>query len=103
MPISIRVASEYDKEWHCDDDLLSGRFDVFCALYVASIEVDGVYRHRRPAMHAARDSLLDRFPGDYAHTLRDINNNKSISDEELAAALDAAYKALQAKSGSIWK
>jgi len=88
---------------NCDDDLASSRYSVFCALYFASIEVDGVYRHRRPAMHAARDSLWDRFPGDYAHMLRDINNNKSISDEELVVTLDVAYKALQAKIGSIWQ
>lgn len=88
---------------NCDDDSASNRFSVFCALYVASIEVAGVYRHRRPALQAARDDLWARFPGEYAHMLRDINNNPSISDEELVAALDAAYKALHAKIGSIWQ
>jgi len=88
---------------NCDDDLALNQFSVFCALYVASIEIDGIYRHRRPAMQAARDSLWDRFPGDYAHTLRDINNDKSNSDEELVAALDVAYTELQAEIGSTWQ
>jgi hypothetical protein len=88
---------------NCDDDLASDRFSVFCALYVASIKVDGVYRHRRPAMEAARDSLRVRYPGEYAHLLRDINNNKSISDEELVDALGTAYNALQSAMGSIWE
>lgn len=85
---------------NCDDDVASDRFSIFCALYVASIESDGVYRHRRPAMRAARGSLRDRFPGDYVHMLRDINNNKSISDDELVVALDVAYAALLAEMGS---
>lgn len=88
---------------NCDDDLASNQFSVFCALYVASIEIDGVYRHRRPAMQAARDILWDRFPGDYAHMLRDINNNDSISDEELIMSLEKAYTALQNEMGSIWQ
>ena len=87
---------------NCDDDLASNRYSVFCALYVASIDISGVYRHRRPAMQAVRDSLWARFPGEYAHRLRDINNTTSISDEELVEALDAAYIALQSEIGSIW-
>lgn len=88
---------------NCDDDSESKRFSVFCALYVASIEIAGVYRHRRPAIHAVRDGLRARFPGDYAHMLRDINNNTSISDAEFVHALDAAYTALQDEIGSIWQ
>ena len=88
---------------NCDDDSASNRFSVFCALYVASIEVAGVYRHRRPAIQAARDGLWARFPGEYAHMLRDINNNTSISDGELVEALGSVYTALQAEIGSIWQ
>jgi len=93
----------FNGDRNCDDDLASNRFSVFCALYVASIETDGVYRHRRPAMQAARDGLWAQFPGEYAHLLRDINNNKSISDEELINTLEKAYTALQAAMGSIWE
>lgn len=75
---------------NCDDDIAANHFSVFCALYAASIEVAGVYRHRRPAMRAARDELERRYPGDYAHRLRDINNNQDIADETLMAALEAA-------------
>jgi hypothetical protein len=88
---------------NCDDDMVSDRFSVFCALYVASTEIAGVYRHRRPAMHAVREHLWDRYPGDYAHKLRDINNNVSISDEELIDGLNSAYEALQAEIGTIWQ
>ena len=92
-----------DGDRNCDDDKTANRFSVFCALYVASIEVDGVYRHRRPALQAARDSLWERYPGEYAHMLRDINNNASIPDAKLIESLDATYAALQAQMGSLWQ
>jgi hypothetical protein len=79
----------------CDDDLAANRYSVFCALYHSSIEIDGVYRHRRPAMRAARKALLNAYPGDYVHTLRDINNDPLIRDEAIAAALKQAHRQLQ--------
>lgn len=88
---------------NCDDDMASGRLSVFCALYAASIEVAGVYRHRRPAIQAVRDHLWERFPGDYVHMLRDINNNAAISDSQLLDAFDSAYTALQSHLGSTWE
>jgi len=75
---------------NCDDDISAGRFSVFCALYYASIEIAGTYRHRRPAIQAVRDELWDRFPGDYAHMLRDINNNTDISDAAFIETFDLA-------------
>lgn len=75
---------------NCDDDVATGQFSIFCALYYASVEVAGVYRHRRPAMRAVRDDLRRRYPGQYAHTLRDINNNSAIPDESFIEAVDSA-------------
>ena len=105
-----------DGDRNCDDDKTANRFRCSCPhadfrvsrgawteLYVASIEVDGVYRHRRPALQAARDSLWERYPGEYAHMLRDINNNASIPDAKLIESLDATYAALQAQMGSLWQ
>lgn len=84
----------------CEDDLAASRCSVFCALDASSIEIDGCYRHPRPAMRAARAVHREEYPGDYAHTLRDINNNTSIPDEALIAALAEAYLRLQAEPGS---
>jgi hypothetical protein len=75
---------------NCDDDAATGQFSVFCSLYQASIEVAGEYRHRRPAMQAVREELQRRYPGQYAHRLRDINNTATISNESLIEALDSA-------------
>ena len=92
-----------DGDRNCDDDVESERVSIFCALYVASLEIDGIYRHRRPAMQAVRDTLWSRFPGEYVHTLRDINNNAEISDVELVEALDSAHSKLQTMVGTVWE
>lgn len=85
---------------NCDDDIALGRFSVFCALYLASLEIDGVYRHRRPAIQYVRDELSNRFPGEYVHLLRDINNNPDIPDAMLAEAFDSASLRLISESDS---
>jgi hypothetical protein len=41
-------------------------------------------------MRAARLVLDRRYPGQYAHRLRDINNNSAIPDESFLDAIDAA-------------
>jgi hypothetical protein len=75
---------------NCDDDIQLNELSIFCALYVASLEIDGVYRHRRPVMNEVRYVLLDRYPGDYMHLLRDVNNRTDISDQALIGAFDSA-------------
>jgi hypothetical protein len=123
MPIAIRRADRRDAEWmgsgfpvsqtdidivdraieiltaqgvrnpegdrNCDDDIEMNRMSIFCALYAASIDVDGVYRHRR-----LRHELIDEFPGDYAHLLRDINNRSDIPDEALIGSFESARSKL---------
>lgn len=79
---------------NCDDDAASGSLSVFCALYLASIEVAGVYRHRRPAIQSVRDVLRTRFPGEYEHMLRDINNRAEIPDSAFVEAFGAARAGL---------
>lgn len=79
---------------NCDDDSETGNFSFYCSLYWASIEVDGVYRHRRPAMQAVRREMVKRFPGDYVHKIRDINNNPQITNQELMDILDSVINDL---------
>lgn len=83
----------------CDDDIETGNFSFYCSLYYASIEVDGVYRHRRPAMQAVRKELVKRYPGNYVHRIRDINNNPEITNEELLEVLDTVISELTLELG----
>ena len=78
----------------CDDDIETGNFSLYCSVYYASIEVDGVYRHRRPAMQALRREMVKRYPGDYVHRIRDINNNPKITNQELVDILDSVINDL---------
>ncbi|MDT0594794.1 hypothetical protein [Glaciecola petra] len=78
----------------CDDDIQTGKFSFYCSLYYAAIEVDGVYRHRRPAMQAIRNELVKRYPGNYIHRIRDINNNPQVTNEELLEVLDVVIDKL---------
>lgn len=80
----------------CSDDRAESKFSVYCAMYVASLETAGLYRHRRPAMQELRRSLTDRFPGDYVHQLRDINNDPSVTNERILEAIDLTIDRLTA-------
>jgi len=82
---------------NCDDDLTNENFSVFCALYSASIQVSGTYRHRRPAMQAVRNEALRRYPGQYLHRLRDINNRADIADQALIETLETVRDQLSMK------
>lgn len=52
------------------------------------------YRHRRPALRVARSQLINDFPGEYAHRLRDINNREEVSEEELIESFQMARSRL---------
>lgn len=84
---------------NCEDDINTGNFSFYCALYHAAIEVDGVYRHRRPAMQYVRQELVKRYPGNYVHRIRDINNNPEITNKELLDVLDSVISQLSLKLG----
>ena len=81
----------------CDDDIETGNFSFYCALYYAAIDVDGVYRHRRPAMQAVRKELVKRYPGNYVHRIRDLNNNPEITNQELLEVIDVVIDQLTLK------
>lgn len=82
---------------NCDDDEANGSYSIYCAMYQASIDIAGVYRHRRPAMEVFRDILREHYPGNYVHTIRDINNTSSIPDQDLAEMLDKARSRLESE------
>ncbi len=82
-------------ERNCDDESAVGSVSLFCALYLASLEITGVYRHHRQAIKRVRMELVDRFPGDRNHLLQDVNDDTGVSDEALIAAVEAARAKIQ--------
>jgi hypothetical protein len=80
----------------CDDSTYPYRWSVFCALHQASIDVDGEYRHLRPAMQVVREAIQRRTAGrTFAHTLRDFNN-EAPTFAAIDQVLDDARRSLAA-------
>jgi len=78
------------KAWHRNDNRICTQTDshsLFCALFQASITVDGEYRHLRPAVKFVRDIIEERHPKTYDHVLVEFNNASSISYIELHKVL----------------
>lgn len=79
----------------CEDDERSGRRSLFCALYLASIEVTGKYLHNRPAMNAVREVITERASDRVsAHTLRDFNNHEATTFSAIRGVLAEARRRL---------
>ncbi len=62
-------------------------FSIFCALYKASIEVDGEYRHLRPSVREVREVIKSRHPKRYEHVLVDFNNANETTLKEVQEVL----------------
>lgn len=81
-------------KWHqqderiCTGDRQTGRWSLFCALFQASLDVAGEYLHRRPAIRAVREAIVEATPGyRYAHILRDYNNRSDVTLADIHARL----------------
>lgn len=97
---ALGILSSTDK-WHkaderiCTGDRQVDRWSLFCALYQASLDVTGAYLHRRPAMRAVREAILDATPGDrYAHIVRDYNNRPDVTLSDVRSRLSEGRAAV---------
>ena len=80
----------------CTDSAYPYRWSLFCALHQASIDVEGEYRHLRPAIRAVRDAIERHAPGRmFAHLLQDYNNQAETFDQ-VRVVLEQAEAALRA-------
>ena len=84
----------------CTDDRAADSWSLFCALHQASIEVDGRYLHRRPAMQVAREVIWETAPERvFAHQLRDYNNSLLTTHDEVLEVLREARDRLAELAG----
>lgn len=70
---------------------------LFCALYLASIDVVGDYAHFRPAVNAVRTALEEVSKKDYRHPLVDFNNDPATKLADVWRTLDRALDLLEVK------
>ena len=83
--------TEWDREDDRQCDPSDTRRSIFCALWQASHDVTGVYEHRRTALQEVRFIIQDRSAGrDYAHRMRDYNNDPATGFEDAASVFSEA-------------
>src|SRR5215470_12207375 len=83
---SLKWNKKDDRE--CADDIATGNYSLYCALYKASIDIAGEYIHRRAAMQIVRFTL-EKY--DYGrvkeHRLMDWNNHPNTTFSEVKKVL----------------
>ncbi len=86
-----------NQTWNKNDNRIcevNGSYSLFCALYKSSIDIDGQYRHLRPAVKFVRDAIQKKYPKKYDHVLVDFNNAKEITFKDLHEILKLAKENL---------
>jgi len=77
-----------DDDRTCFDDIHNDKYSLFCALYKASVDVAGEYKHRRAVMQQVRFIIDERNQGRVInHRLMDWNNHPETSFEEVKQVL----------------
>ena len=72
------------------------RQSMFCAVYLASVNLTSDYAHFRPALNAVRSAVLATGK-EYRHPLVDFNNDTSRTLPEVLSVLDAAIATVVAQ------
>lgn len=93
---SARAMLVSEDAWNREDDRKCDRSEprisLFCALRFASVDVTGTYQHRRAGLQEVRIALQDAAPNrDYAHRLRDFNNDPRTTLADVWQVLDVAH------------
>ncbi|WP_395374714.1 hypothetical protein [Marinicella sp. W31] len=86
-----------ENTWNRNDDRICSsktNYSLFCALYASSVEIDGEYRHLRPAIKAVREAIEQKYPKRYDHVLVDFNNSKNTSLANVFEIFDMAEEKL---------
>ena len=92
---SLRWNKQDDRE--CADDITSGHYSLYCALYKASIDIAGEYVHRRAAMQIVRFTLEKYENGRVQnHRLMDWNNHPDTTFKEIKKVLKEAIDTVTA-------
>lgn len=70
---------------------------MFCAVYLATLEITKDYAHFRPALNALRAAIGAASKRQYRHPLVDFNNDPATQLSDIHAVLDSATRAVRAE------
>jgi hypothetical protein len=94
--MKVKELLKSEECWHkdddrdCEDDVDKKRYSLFCALKIASTEVEGEYNHRNAIMQKVRIYINNKYPNKvFAHRLRDYNNMPETNYNDLMNLLEA--------------
>jgi len=80
----------------CTDNIATGKYSLFCALYKASLDVTGTYNNRRPALQIVRFTVEKHDNGSIKkHRLMDWNNSPKTTFTELKQVLKESAETVQ--------
>ena len=78
----------------CNDDLSSNSYSLYCALRIASLEVEERYNHRNAVLQKLRHLIEEKYPGrKWNHRLMDFNNMEATSHEDVLNILNEIEEA----------
>jgi hypothetical protein len=80
----------------CDES--AGKFNLYCALELASIEVMGEYVHRQPALQEVRFAIDDHYRERWTlHRLADFNGHVDTTFDDIKSVIEIASQRIKAK------
>jgi len=73
---------------NCDDDIANKSYSLYCAIKIASLEIENRYNHRNAVLQKLRHLIDEKYPGvKWKHRLMDFNNMDNIQYKDIEAIL----------------
>ncbi len=73
----------------CSDDLSTQRYSLYCAIRIASLEIEEKYNHRNATLQRIRHLIKKKYPDKvWKHRLMDFNNDDDIDYMTIIHILD---------------
>ena len=80
----------------CDESV--GKFNLYCALEIASIDVMGEYVHRQPALQEVRFAIDDHYRERWTlHRLADFNGHEETTFDDVQSVIAVASQRIKEK------
>ncbi len=71
----------------CIDDISNKSYSLYCALHTAENKIKGKYQHRGLVMRSVRKFIKKRSSKRYKHPIRDYNNLKGTTIQDIYSLL----------------
>ena len=101
---------ERESNWHkeddriCRDDLANQKYSVYCALRIASIEVEERYNHRGAVMQCLRHEIEKLHPNKaWQHRLMDFNNMPETTHDDILNIVSRIEERIRSELGELDK